>query len=168
MRATSVVSTSHFKQNTNLFCLLQSQIEEQIFAMGGGRTQWEPWYVLRADGKVACKFCGTFISYQKYRLLFHLGYKGGHSLPGVRSCNKASAAVKATFFNCGGNVPTVTPDENEDVVEVTSPSSIPGSAVRGDQQPNASASANEGGENTEGQGSHVRSSEVPGPSLTHS
>ena len=123
--------------------------------MGGGRTQWEPWYRLQQDGKVECKFCKTKISYRKDRLLFHLGYKRVDTLPGVRMCNKANATVKAMFFHCGGNVPTVSEDEEEHDVEVTSPSSNPTRGVRGEELPNASISISGGGGNTLGQSSQV-------------
>ena len=136
--------------------------------MGGGRSQWESWYTLRPDGKVSCKFCGTLLSYRKDCLLFHLGYRRNDNLAGVRSCDKASTAVKVMFFNCGGHIPAVSPNENEHDVEVTSTSTMPASVVRGEQQPDASVSANEGGENTGGQNSQVRSSEAPNLSLTHS
>ena len=38
MKATSVVSTSHFKQNTNLLIFAGAGRGEQIRAMGGGRS----------------------------------------------------------------------------------------------------------------------------------
>lgn len=136
--------------------------------MGGGRSCWEPWYTLRPDGKVSCKFCETLLCYRKDRLLFHLGYRRNDNLLGVRVCNKASGAVKLMFFNCGGHIPAVVADGNVGDVEVTSPSTTRPSGVGGGRHPDASVSTNDGGENTGGQSSQVRSSEAPNPSLTHS
>ena len=124
--------------------------------------------MLLPDNKMECNFCKTKISYRRDRLLFHLGYRPNDSLAGVRRCNKATLAVKAMFMNCGGNVPTVSADEDERGVEVTSPSTIPVEVVHGQEAPNASASVSEGEGNNVGQSSQIRSSEAPGPSSNRS
>ena len=116
---------------------------------------------------MSCKLCDAVLSYRKDRLLFHLGYRRIDSVAGVRACPKASAAVKLMFFNCGGDIPEAASNGTVGDVEVTSPSTIQPSAVRGEGLPDASISANDGGENTGGQSSQVRSSEVPNSSLPH-
>jgi hypothetical protein len=128
--------------------------------MGGGRTLWEPWYIIKPDGKMECKLCSTAISYRKDRLLWHLGWRRDENISGVRRCTKASAAVKALFHNCGGNVPPTLEVENDREMEDTSPAANPVHGPRGDRNMEASVSASVGGGgNTTVTGSHVRSSE---------
>lgn len=128
--------------------------------MGGGRTLWEPWYIIKPDGKMECKLCSTAISYRKDRLLWHLGWRRDENISGVRRCTKASAAVKALFHNCGGNVPPTLEVENDREMEDTSPAANPVHGPRGDRNMEASVSASVGGGgNTTVTGSHIRSLE---------